>query len=104
MRRTVMVAAIIGGAFLSVNVIYPSGSSRLPLTFLNFSQYFLTGFLLADLYLSYAARERKKLFAWDAVTVASAAMILATLMWIGTLYYLLPLIIGVFYVGCYMGR
>jgi peptidoglycan/LPS O-acetylase OafA/YrhL len=104
MRRTVMVAAIIGGAFLSVNVIYPSGSSRLPLTFLNFSQYFLTGFLLADLYLSYAARERKKTFAWDAVTIASTATILATLMWIGTLYYLLPLMIGVFYVGCYLGR
>lgn len=104
MRRATLVAAILGGAFLSLNVIYPSGSSRLALSFLNFSHYFLTGFLLADLYLSYAGRERKKTFAWDAVTVASAALMLATLMWFGTLYYLLPLMIGVFYVGCYLGR
>lgn len=104
MRRATLVAAILGGAFLSLNVIYPSGSSRLPLTFLNFSQYFLTGFLLADLYLSYAGREQKRTFAWDAVTVGAAALMLATLMWFGTLYYLLPLMIGVFYVGCYLGR
>jgi peptidoglycan/LPS O-acetylase OafA/YrhL len=104
LRRALMLAAILGGSFLSLNVIYPSGSARLPLTFLNFSHYFLTGFLLADLYLSSATRERKKTFAWDLVAVASAAMMLATLMWIGTLYYLLPLMIGVFYAGCYLGR
>ncbi|HMV49386.1 MAG TPA: acyltransferase [Blastocatellia bacterium] len=104
LRRATLLAAILGGSFLSLNVIYPSGSSRLPLTFLNFSQYFLTGFLLADLYLSYAGRERKKTFAWDAVTVAAAAMMTATLIRFGMLYCLLPLMIGVFYVGCYLGR
>lgn len=104
MRRGVLLAAILGGAWLSSHVIYPSGSSRLPLTLLNFLHYFLTGFLLVDLYLSYASRERKKSAAWDAATVASAAMMLATLMWADTLSYLLPLMIGVFFAGCYLGR
>lgn len=104
MRRGVMLATIIGGAFFSLNVVYPSGSARLPLTFLNFSHYFLTGFLLADLYLSAAGRERKKLFAWDVLTLFSAAAILATLMRFGQIYFLLPLMIGLLYIGCYMGR
>lgn len=103
-RRVILFASIIGGSLFSLNVIYPSGSARLPLTLLNFLQYFLTGFLLADLYLSYAGRVVKKHLAWDAVTIASGALIIATLLYFGGLYFLLPMMIGVFYIGCYLGR
>ncbi len=104
LRRAVLLAAIIGGSLFSLNVIYPSGSARLPLTLLNFLQYFLTGFLLADLYLSYAGRVAERRLAWDAVTIASGALMIATLLYIGDLYFLLPVMIGLFYIGCYLGR
>src|SRR5262249_32695662 len=90
LRRAILLAAVIGCSQFSLMVIYPSGSTRLPLSLLNFLQYFLTGFLLADLYLSYAARAVKKRFAWDAVAIAAAAMMIATLLHFGGLYLLLP--------------
>jgi peptidoglycan/LPS O-acetylase OafA/YrhL len=103
-RRAILFAAIIGCSLFSLMVIYPSGSARLPLTLLNFLQYFLTGFLLADLYLSYGTRAVRKHLAWDAVTIATGTLMIATLLYIGNLYFLLPVMIGVFYTGCYMGR
>ncbi|MGH9853145.1 MAG: acyltransferase family protein, partial [Blastocatellia bacterium] len=68
-RRALLVALIVGFSLLSQWFIYPSGSARLYLTLLNFAHYFLTGFLLADLYLAGRLRSSKKLFSWDAVTL-----------------------------------
>jgi len=104
LRRAILFVAIIGCSLFSLMVIYPSGSARLPLTLLNFLQYFLTGFLLADLYLSYGVRAVKKSLAWDAVAVAAGALMVATLLSFGRLYFLLPVMIGLFYAGCYLGR
>jgi peptidoglycan/LPS O-acetylase OafA/YrhL len=104
LRRAILFVALIGCSLFSLMFIYPSGSARLPLTLLNFLQYFLTGFLLADLYLSYGMRAAKKYLAWDAVTVATGALIVATLLYFGRLYFLLPVMIGLFYTGCYLGR
>lgn len=104
MRRIAMLAGIVGCGYLSIAVIYPSGSVRLPLTLLNFLHYFLTGFLLADLYLSFASRAIKKRLVWDALTLVSAAAILATLLRFGQFYFVLPLMIGSLYIGCYSGK
>jgi peptidoglycan/LPS O-acetylase OafA/YrhL len=65
-RRSVIVAGICLGSALSAEFI--GGASRPYYSILNFSQYFLLGFLLVDLRLS-GVLTRKRSFAWDVVTV-----------------------------------
>lgn len=103
-RRSLLVALIIGFSLLSQWVIYPSGSARLSLTLLNFAHYFLTGFLLVDLYLTGWLRRPDKRLAWDVVTLTAAAAILATLSRFGQFYFLLPLMVGLLYAGFFLGR
>ncbi|MGH9832298.1 MAG: acyltransferase family protein [Blastocatellia bacterium] len=103
-RRALLVALIVGFSLLSQWFIYPSGSARLYLTLLNFAHYFLTGFLLADLYLAGRLRSSKKLFSWDAVTLVAAAAIFAVLSRFGHFYFLLPLLIALLYAGFFLGR
>lgn len=103
-RRALIVALIVGFGLLSQWVIYPSGSARLPLTLLNFAHYFLTGFLLADLYLTGRLRSPDKRLSWDAVTLGAAAAIIATLSRFGQFYFLLPLMVGLLYAGFFLGR
>jgi len=104
LRRGLILAAILAFGWLSLWVIYPSGSARLRLTLFNFLHYFLMGFLLADLYLSYAARNVRKRFVWDVLTVSAVAAMLAVLLRFGQFYFLLPFPIGLLYLGCYLGR
>jgi peptidoglycan/LPS O-acetylase OafA/YrhL len=103
-RRSLIVALIVGFGLLSQWVIYPSGSARLCLTLLNFAHYFLTGFLLADLYLTGRLRSADKRLSWDIATLAAAAAIFATLSRFGQFYFLLPLMVGLLYAGFFMGR
>jgi peptidoglycan/LPS O-acetylase OafA/YrhL len=103
-RRSLLVALIVGFGLLSQWVIYPSGSARLRLTLLNFAHYFLTGFLLVDLYLTGRLRSSDKRLGWDVVTLAAAAAIFATLTRFGQFYYLLPLMVGLLYAGFFLGR
>jgi peptidoglycan/LPS O-acetylase OafA/YrhL len=103
-RRALILALIIGFGMLSQWVIYPSGSARLALTLLNFAHYFLTGFLLVDLYLTGWLRGSGKSLSWDMVTLAAAAAIVATLSRFGQYYFLLPLMVGLLYAGFFMGR
>ena len=103
-RRLLLLALIVGFGLLSQWVIYPSGSARLPLTLLNFAHYFLTGFLLVDLYLTGRLRGGDKRLSWDVVTIGAAAAIIATLSRFGQFYFLLPLMVGLLYAGFFMGR
>jgi peptidoglycan/LPS O-acetylase OafA/YrhL len=103
-RRAMIIALIIGFGLLSQWVIYPSGSARLPLTLLNFAHYFLTGFLLVDLYMTGRLRSHDKRLSWDIVTLAAAAAIIATLTRFGQFYFLLPLMVGLLYTGFFLGR
>jgi peptidoglycan/LPS O-acetylase OafA/YrhL len=103
-RRSLIVALIVGFGMLSQWVIYPSGSARLSLTLLNFAHYFLTGFLLVDLYLTGRLRGADKRLSWDLATLAGAATIFATLSRFGQFYFLLPLMVGLLYAGFFMGR
>jgi peptidoglycan/LPS O-acetylase OafA/YrhL len=103
-RRALILALIVAFGVLSQWVIYPSGSARLPLSLLNFAHYFLTGFLLADLYLTGRLRSADKRLAWDSVTLGAAAAIVATLTRFGQYYFLLPLMVGLLYAGFFLGR
>jgi peptidoglycan/LPS O-acetylase OafA/YrhL len=103
-RRALLIALIVGFGLLSQWVIYPSGSARLGLTLFNFAHYFLTGFLLADLYLTGKLRGADKRLRWDAVTLMAAAAIIAVLSRFGHFYFLLPLMVGLLYAGFFLGR
>jgi peptidoglycan/LPS O-acetylase OafA/YrhL len=103
-RRALLIALIVSFGLLSQWVIYPSGSARLCLTLLNFAHYFLTGFLLADLYLTGKLRGADKRLRWDAVTLTAAAAIIAVLSHFGHFYFLLPLLVGLLYAGFFLGR
>jgi peptidoglycan/LPS O-acetylase OafA/YrhL len=74
------------------------------LSLLNFAHYFLTGFLLADLYLTGWLRGEDKRLRWDALTLTAAAAIIAVLSRFGHFYFLLPLMVGLLYVGFFLGR
>lgn len=103
-RRTIMLAIMIVIGLLSQWVIYPYAPAQLRMSLFNFLHYFMAGFLLADFYLSYAARESEKSWKWDVVTVISALAIVGTLLRFGHFYFLLPLVIAAMYAGCYLGR
>jgi peptidoglycan/LPS O-acetylase OafA/YrhL len=103
-RRALLVFLIVGFGLLSQWVIYPSGSTRLCLTLPNFAHYFLTGFLLADLFLTGKLRPSEKRLSWDAVTLLAAGAIIATLSHFGQFYFLLPLMIGWLFTGFFLGR
>ncbi|MGE0885064.1 MAG: acyltransferase family protein [Blastocatellales bacterium] len=103
-RRTIMLTTMILIGLLSQWVIYPYAPAQLRMSLFNFLHYFMAGFLLADFYLNYAARESEKSWKWDVVTVISALAIVGTLLRFGHFYFLLPLVIAAMYTGCYLGR
>jgi hypothetical protein len=74
------------------------------LTLLNFVHHFLTGFLLADLYLTGKLLRSDKHLSWDAVTPLAAAAIIAVLTRFGHFYFLLPLLVRLLYAGFFLGR
>ncbi len=102
-RRGLLISLIIFGGWFSQYVIYPAGSSRLPLTLLNFFHYFLVGFLVADLYLTGWLRQEKKSLLFDLLTAASAVAIVMVLVRYGRYYFSLPLLVATLYVGCFRG-
>jgi peptidoglycan/LPS O-acetylase OafA/YrhL len=68
-RRSVVVAAI--AAIVLVQYIWPFGEGRLALSLAHYLQFFLLGFLLADLYLvSWQVPSRRERL-WDAIGVVS---------------------------------
>lgn len=103
-RRSLLTIAILAFSFLSIQVIGTSGNARLWHSLPNFLHFFLTGFLLADFYLTMRGKNQPKRFAADIITVLTAAAIPAVL----TRYYSyavwLPLLIGLMYIGFYCGR
>jgi peptidoglycan/LPS O-acetylase OafA/YrhL len=102
-RRALLLALIALGGWMSQYVIYPSGSARLALSLANFFHYFLIGFLLADLYLGGWLREEKR-WGFDLLAVGAGAAIALVLTSQGWLYFSLPLLILLLYVGCFRGR
>jgi len=103
-RRTILLSVMVFVGLMSQWVIYPYAPAQLRISLFNFLHYFLAGFVLADLYLSFAGREIKRNFKWDLMTAVSTAAIIAVLLRFGHFYFLLPVMIGFMYAGCYLGR
>ncbi len=103
-RRATILSMVIFFGWLSQWVIYPYGSARLQLSLFNYLHYFLTGFLLADLYLTKSAETLKKSLGWDLAGLVGGAAIASVLLRFGQFYFLLPLLVAVFYTGIFLGR
>ena len=103
-RRSLLLALIAGGGWLSQHVIYPSGVLPLILSLANFAHYFLVGFLLADLYLGGWFKAENRTWWGDVLTLAAGAAIVGVLNPYGQFYYALPVLVLLLYLGCFWGR
>lgn len=103
-RRGLLLITIVLFGLLSQLVIYPHGPKWLMISLPNFMHYFLTGFLLADLYLSVQQRNEERYWWGDLLALAAGGSILWVLLGFGHFYFLLPLMIGSLYAGIYLGR
>jgi peptidoglycan/LPS O-acetylase OafA/YrhL len=103
-RRTLLMTAIVLFSYLSIHVIGQSGNARLWHSLPNFLHFFLTGFLLADFYLTVRHRKPQKYFSADVITITAATAIPAVLTLSYNYAVWLPVLIGLMYVGFYYGR
>jgi peptidoglycan/LPS O-acetylase OafA/YrhL len=102
LRRGWLVAAIYGCAWFTQQVLWPTPGAAIKMSLAAYLQYFLAGFLLADLYQS--GDLKKTGWIWDAIGMCGAAMTLLTMMyWRDALYRALPFLVLTFYCGAFRG-
>ncbi|MBS1835495.1 MAG: acyltransferase [Acidobacteria bacterium] len=104
-RRTVLTAAIVGCAAWTQFVLWKTPYQNLKMSLLAYMQYFLAGFLLADLHQTGVVNNRRQSFLWDVLGVTGAVLVLLAMMiWRDPLYCVLPFLVLLFYVGAFQGR
>ncbi|BDC49123.1 hypothetical protein F183_A14390 [Bryobacterales bacterium F-183] len=104
-RRTVLTLAILGCAAWTQFVLWKTPYENLKMSLLAYMQYFLAGFLLADLHQTGVVNNRRQSFVWDVLGVGGAVMVLLAMMyWRHELYCVLPFLVLLFYVGAFQGR
>ncbi len=105
LRRILLAAAILGFGAFTQFVLWKTQREDLKMSVLAYLQYFMAGFLLADLHQTGAIHNRRNSIAWDAVGLAGAAMTMMTMMyWRAWLYCALPFLVLLFYAGAFQGR
>jgi peptidoglycan/LPS O-acetylase OafA/YrhL len=105
LRRTVLAGAILGFSAFTQFVLWRTGREDLKMSLLAYMQFFLAGFLLADLHQTGTINNRRNSRAWDLIGIAGAVVTLLTMMyWRKWLFCLLPFFVLVFYAGAFQGR
>jgi peptidoglycan/LPS O-acetylase OafA/YrhL len=105
LRRTVLTAAILGFAAFTQFVLWKTQMEGLKMSLVAYMQYFLAGFLLADLHQTGAIHNRRNSTAWDIAGLTGAVLTLLTMMyWRKWLYCALPFLVLLFYAGAFQGR
>ena len=110
LRRAVLLVFIMGFSVASTYLISGNGgleiptSNRLGLSILNYAHYFLTGFLLVDIYLTDWREAPELNRTWDLVSVAAWLLIVWLLFCSRALQIFLPLAILIAYCGAFRGR
>jgi peptidoglycan/LPS O-acetylase OafA/YrhL len=100
MRRAILVALTLLATQISL-LVWKNGALQLSL--LGYSQYFLTGFIFADLYLSGGDRRQHNRL-WDVVSVIGWPALLALLMHGGVFaYWITPWLILLLYLAAFHG-
>ena len=103
-RRAVLVAATVGLGIVPQWWIAHDGDPRLYLTVLSVLQYFLAGFILADLYLTVSVKDRVPARSWDVVVALSGLTGLVVLSRFPDLSFSLPFVVALGYLGMFLGR
>lgn len=103
MRRFVLGAAIM--LCLALQAVFFGGHShpRLQLSILNYLQFFLLGFLLADLFLTEWATAQKRTYLWDCISIAGWPILFFTLRFSTVAHWAFPPLLFVLYVGVFRG-
>ena len=105
LRRTVLAAAIVGFSAFTQFVLWRTSHEDLKMSLLAYMQFFLAGFLLADLHQTGAINNRRNSREWDVIGLAGAVVTLLTMMyWRKWLFCALPFFVLVFYAGAFQGR
>lgn len=103
-RRLVLMALMFFFSILAQRFIEPSSHHRLQLSVLNFLQYFLAGYLAADLMHDGAQFRKASSLLADFLFLVSAAAILVITMRLPRLVWGLPFCLPLLYVGALSGR
>lgn len=104
-RRTALTAAILACAAFTQFVLWKTQLEGLKMSLVAYMQYFLAGFLLADLHQTGAIHNRRNSTAWDVAGITGAVLTLLTMMyWRRWLYCGLPFLVLLFYAGAFQGR
>ncbi len=101
LRRLIMMGVAIG-AVIAQNTILPAS---FPLTLIGFIQYFLMGFILADIYVNDWGLSPVKSHRWDAAALGSLGLIAGLFVWGGEKgVALLPFAVLLLYACIFKGR
>lgn len=102
-RRAMLISWIAAWGFFIPRMVC-NVSDRLALSLVCNLQYFLAGFLLAELYLTTDFLRRPKTYLWDGVALVSVAVLGIVLVkyWHG--WWLLPFLLVLLYVSLFVGR
>lgn len=102
-RRAILLAAMAAFGLLANLQLLAHGPAHLRYTLLSFLQYFLAGFLLADLYESGALLRRG--FLWDGVALGAAAGMVYGIGWQWSkTYWAMSFLVLLIWIGGFRGR
>jgi peptidoglycan/LPS O-acetylase OafA/YrhL len=99
-------AAIIGlglAAIIFQRLFVPGADGRIALSLLNFLQFFLIGFLLADLYLCEWREDTTQHWAWDVIAVAGWSLLPVIWAHSLTISFLFPVVAFLLYCAAFRG-
>jgi peptidoglycan/LPS O-acetylase OafA/YrhL len=103
MRRGVLAIGMV--SCLALQAVFLGGNShpRLQLSILNYLQFFLLGFVLADLFLTEWAVAQKRGFLWDCITLGGWPVLIFTLRFPTIAHWTFPALLFVLYVAAFRG-
>lgn len=102
-RRRALLASAAALLVLWQATLMPAGG-RVALSLLNYLQYFLAGFLLADLYLHEMREAPPKRWAWDAVALAGWPLLLFVCEWRGLAHAVFAPLALLLFCAAFCGR
>lgn len=102
-RRGVLATAILFS--LALQAVFLGGHShpRLQLSILNYLQFFLLGFLLADLFLTEWTAAQKRSYLWDCISIGGWPLLFYALRFPTLAHWTFPALLFVLYVAAFRG-
>ena len=102
LRRSVLILLVLAGIAARVTIL--SHGSRLELSILGYLQFFMIGFLLADIFVADWKGLPQKSFFWDAIAVLAWPLMLYGLRWPLFTHWIFPALLLVLGCAAFRGR